>query len=89
VLGGGIDLGLINRLINGVLYKDRPSLFALKELGHRDEAKRTYSRTVLDIREDEEGRTAIEPRNRNPDGTNTLKIDATANTPTDTKVTAP
>jgi hypothetical protein len=34
---------------------ERGVVFVLKELGHRDEAKRTHSRTVLDIREDEEG----------------------------------
>jgi len=51
-----------------------------KELRHRNEVERTYSRTVFDISENKIDRLAFRTRNRNLDRADAFKTNTTANT---------
>jgi hypothetical protein len=51
-----------------------------KELRHRNEVERTYSRTVFDINENKIDRLAFKTRNRNLDRADAFKTNTAANT---------
>lgn len=84
MFGGSIDLGITDGLVDRILCKDWAGLLVLEQLRHRDEIKRTYRRTIFDIREGECCRAAIWPRNRNLDGPNAFKPDAASHAITNT-----
>jgi hypothetical protein len=51
-----------------------------KELRHRNEVERTYSRIVFDISENKIDRLAFKTRNRNLDRADAFKTNTAANT---------